>query len=90
MTGRLGGKRSPIEPDTVRSPMAKSSGYRSASSTGSSRPPSARMVTPDAPVNDVKNAKSTVVTIAVPPGSQPKSVEKTSSRRPLAPPAART
>ena len=35
-------------------------------------PPRARIVTPDAPVNVVKNALNTIAAIKIPPGNQPK------------------
>jgi hypothetical protein len=48
-------------------------------SAGSSSPPSARIVTPDPPVNSVKNAHNVAAATAVPPGIQPNSAR--SARR---------
>ena len=50
-------------------------------STGYSRPPSARIVTAEAPVNDVKNAHTSTVATAAPPGSQPAASWNTATRR---------
>ena len=61
------------EPAPVSRPMEVRSEYRAASSTGMSTPPSARMVAPEAPVNEVKNAQTRVVTIAGPPRIPPNS-----------------
>jgi hypothetical protein len=57
----------------VTSPTEKGSGYFSSRSDGSSRPPSARMVTPEAPVKVVKTAQTKATITATPPGIQPKS-----------------
>ena len=46
------------------------------------------MVTPEPPVNTVKNAHSIAQTTAVPPGNQPKRPRNTRSRRCGAPPSA--
>ncbi len=63
------------------SPSENRSRYPSASSAGSSSPPSARMVTPDPPVKTVKNAHSAAVTMAVAPGIQPNRARKSRKRR---------
>ena len=82
-------KRSPIEPETVTSPIEDFSGYFAETSTGSRSPPIERIVTPDAPVSGVKKARTKVVTMASPPGSQPKSASKLRISLRLAPPSAR-
>ena len=46
-------------------------------SAGNSKPPSARIVTPDPPVNTVKNAQSIAQTTAVPPGIHPNEARNT-------------
>ena len=46
------------------------------------------MVTPDAPVNVVKNAHTSTVATAVPPGSQPARARNTRTRRSGVPPFA--
>ncbi len=46
------------------------------------------MVTPEPPVNTVKNAHNIAHTTAVPPGNQPKSERNTRSSRCGAPPSA--
>ena len=53
-------------------------------------PPSARMVTPDAPVKVVKSAHTVAAMTASPPGIQPKSDCAARTRRVDAPPSART
>ena len=53
------------------------------------RPPIARMVTPLPPVKQVKNADITIATTATPPGIQPKTPRKRTTRRLGAPPSAR-
>ena len=72
MRGRQGGNKSPSEPDPVTRPRASFSRNRAASSMGISRPPSARIVTPEAPVNEVKKAQTRAVTMAGPPRNGPK------------------
>ena len=52
-------------------------------------PPSAMMVTPDAPENEVKNTQATTVTSAAPPRSPPNSALQTRTSRRGAPPSAR-
>ena len=46
-----------------------------------SNPPRARIVTPEAPVNVVKNAQTRVVAIAGPPRSEPNSTWNTRINR---------
>ncbi len=53
-------------------------------------PPSARMVTPDAPVKVVKSAQTEAAITASPPGIQPKSDCAARTSRAEAPPSART
>jgi hypothetical protein len=89
MTGRLGGSMTPMEPATVTRPRECCFGYLAWVSMGSSKPPMARMVMPEAPVSGVKKASKSVTTTASPPGSQPAMAVKKESRRWLAPPAAR-
>src|SRR5258705_3279007 len=89
MIGTDGGSRSPIEPATVTRPKENSSVKPDFTSTGRSSPPSERIVTPEAPVNDVKNANTSVVTMAGPPGSQPTSASNTLTTRSDAWPEAR-
>ena len=52
-------------------------------------PPSAMIVTPEAPENEVKNAQARTVTIAAPPRIPPNSASNTRIRRRGAPPSAR-
>lgn len=54
MTGRHGEKRSSKVPDDVKRPTENRSPYPSSVSAGDSSPPSATIVTPEAPVNVVK------------------------------------
>ena len=54
-----------------------------------SSPPSARIVTPDAPVNEVKKAQTRTVTRAGPPLKPLNRAENTRTRRLAAPPSAR-
>src|SRR5262245_49533932 len=89
MTGRLGGSSKPIDPETVTRPTDVGSGYRAFTRIGSSSPPIDRIVTPEAPVSGVKNARIRDVTIARPPGIHPKSAVKLRISRRLAPPSAR-
>jgi hypothetical protein len=77
MIGRLGGKSSPMLPEEVSSPMENFSGYFICSDrTEKSMPPRARIVTPEAPVKDVKNAQIITVAIIIPPGIQLKRLRK--------------
>ena len=71
MTAKLGGKSKPILPDAVTKPSENLSGYFSFKRTGYNIPPRARIVTPDAPVNAVKNEHVKSVTIASPPVVHP-------------------
>src|SRR6266849_5386612 len=89
MSGRHGGKSSPIDPAPVMSPRESFSEYFAPARTGMSSPPSARMVTPEAPVNEVKNAHANTVTIAGPPRNCPNNAWKTRIRRLDAPPSAK-
>jgi predicted hotdog family 3-hydroxylacyl-ACP dehydratase len=50
-------------------------------SAGNSTPPTARIVTPDPPVNAVKNVQRIAQTTAVPPGIQPNHARNTRSIR---------
>src|ERR1700730_7222198 len=88
MSGSEGGSSRPSDPDAVSRPRENFSRYPSLSSAGNSTPPSARIVTPDPPVNTVKNEQSTAQTTAVPPGIQPKNARNTRSRRSEALPSA--
>src|SRR3990172_3650242 len=81
MTGRHGGKRSPSEPEAVRSPRENLSVYRSARRAGNRIPPSATIVTPEAPVKVVKNVHTSTVTTAIAPGIQPTRARKKRTRR---------
>jgi len=56
---------------------------------GINNPPRARIVTPEAPVKEVKKAHTREVTIAGPPRNGPKSASKTRTSRLEAPPSAR-
>jgi hypothetical protein len=89
MSGSDGGRSNPSEPDAVSRPRAKRSRYPSLISAGRSTPPSARIVTPEPPVNAVKNEHSTAHTTADPPGIQPNSARNTLRRRVEACPSAR-
>ena len=46
------------------------------------------MVTPEAPVNVVKNAHNRIVTTTMPPGAQPNSARNSRTSRGPAPPSA--
>src|SRR5450759_426775 len=81
MTGRLGGKSRPNDPDAVTSPREKPSEYPSFLRMGYTRPPSAMMVTPDPPVNVVKSAQTAATMTAIPPGIQPKIARKKRTSR---------
>src|SRR5689334_13748955 len=89
ISGRHGGNNNPREPAPVTSPNAALSEYLSANNTGSKSPPSATIVTPEAPVNDVKNAHDNAVTIAEPPAIRPNSARKSRISLFGAPPSAR-
>ena len=54
MIGRLGGNSRPMLPEAVNSPIANSLRKPLCSRSAASSPPTARMVTPDAPVKVVK------------------------------------
>ena len=54
MIGRLGGNSRPMLPEAVSSPIARSLRNPLCTRSAASRPPTARMVTPDAPVKVVK------------------------------------
>ena len=71
INGRQGGKRTPSDPAPVSMPMLERSLYPADCSTGIKSPPSARIVTPEAPVNVVKNAQTRTVTITAPPRTPP-------------------
>jgi len=75
-------------PAEVTAPSENRSEYTSRISTGSSRPPSARIVTPEAPVNVVKKAQTRMVATAVPPGSHPASALNRRTSRAGVPPSA--
>ena len=81
ITGRQGGNRSPRDPDEVRRPRENLSGYRSTRSAGSRIPPSATIVTPEAPVKVVKKVHTSTVTTAIPPGIQPTIARKKRTSR---------
>ncbi|MFM1942409.1 MAG: hypothetical protein RI897_1391 [Verrucomicrobiota bacterium] len=53
------------------------------------RPPRARIVTPEAPVKEVKKAQTRTVTTAGPPRREPNRALKTRTKRLAAPPSAR-
>ena len=57
---------------------------------GNINPPSARIVTPEAPENAVKKAQDAIATPAMPPGSQPTDALNSWIMRSGAPPAAST
>ena len=66
-----------MEPETVIRPRANVLLYPSLTSSGSKRPPRARIVTPDPPVRAVKKPhKSTTIT-GVPPGIHPNNERNT-------------
>ena len=71
INGSEGGNSSPRPPEPVSNPNVERSEYPAPISTGISSPPNARIVTPDAPVNEVKNAQASTVTIAGPPRNCP-------------------
>ena len=79
--GRLGGKSSPMLPEPVSNPVAKSSLKPRWMRTNDRRPPRARIVTPEPPVNVVKKAQSRMLITARPPGNQPKKVLKNLTSR---------
>ena len=61
--------------------MEKRSEYPSFKSAGNSKPPRAKIVTPEAPVKAVKRAQSRRVIIVRPPGSQPRKIRENWSIR---------
>jgi len=69
---KLGGNNKPTLPDAVTNPKEKRSSYLSDNNAGISSPPKATIVTLEAPVNAVNIAHAISVTIAKPPGIQPK------------------
>jgi len=79
----------PSEPAPVSRPSAFRSENFVATSIGMSSPPSARMVTPDPPVNVVKKAHTSAVTMAGPPRIWPNQAMNTRSSRRDAPLSAR-
>ena len=89
MTASEGGNNSPRDPADVRSPVVNFGVYFRSRSIGNKSPPIARMVTPLPPVKLVKNAHTTMATIAKPPGSQPTSARKSSTSLRGVPPSAR-
>ena len=72
--GRLGGNIKPVLPAEVNIPIENLSEYLFSLKIVKSIPPRARMVTPDAPVKDVKKAQMITVAIIIPPGIQPKKI----------------
>ena len=70
IAGKLGGKRSPKDPDAVISPREKTLEYPSSIKIGYKIAPSAKIVTPEPPVNAVKNAHKSTTINTVDPGSQ--------------------
>ena len=89
ISGSDGGNSSPRPPEPVSIPRVERSEYPAPISTGRSSPPSARMVTPDAPVKEEKNAQARTVTMAGPPRNCPNNAWKTRISRLEAPPSAR-
>jgi len=71
IAGKLGGNNNPNEPDTVINPNENRSVYPSFRSNGYNKPPNANIVTPEPPVNAVKNPHNNTITMGVPPGIQP-------------------
>ena len=72
MIGRLGGNRRPMLPTAVSRPIVNFCGYLPLSMRIVERmPPSARIVTPEAPVKVVKNAQTATAAMIMPPGIQP-------------------
>src|SRR5260221_2543712 len=67
ISGRQGGSNSPSEPAPVNKPSASLFDKPEPASTGITNQPTARIVTPEAPVKDVKKAHTSTVTIAAPP-----------------------
>ena len=72
ISGTDGGNSRPRLPEEVINPSEKSLEYFPVSINGYNRPPRSIMVTPDAPVNAVKNAQATRTAMGVPPGMPPK------------------
>ena len=81
ISGRLGGNSTPSELLLVIRPSALRSLWPTPISNGNNSPPSARMVTPDPPVNAVKKAPAQIATAAAPPRTFPNSALKTRMRR---------
>ena len=79
IAGKLGGKRSPKDPDAVISPREKTSEYPSSTKIGYNIAPRANIVTPEPPVNAVKNAHNNTTINTVDPGSQPRDCLKKSN-----------
>ena len=72
INGRLGGNNNPTEPETVIRPKENDLLYPSFINIGSSKPPKAKIVTPEPPVNAVKKPHNKIIITGVPPGIQPK------------------
>ena len=85
INARLGGRRRPVDPADVTRPIENRSEYPARIIRGTSSPPSARISTPDDPVKLEKNAQTSTVPKATPPGIQPNSARNTSTSRSLAP-----
>src|SRR5258706_16435986 len=73
ITGSDGGNKRPSDPEAGTRPSENPSGYLSFTSAGKTRPPSARMVTPEPPVKVVNSAHTEIAISASPPGIQPSS-----------------
>ena len=67
IAGKLGGNNNPNDPDTVMSPNENNSEYPELRSNGYNSPPNAKIVTPDPPVNAVKNPHKITTINGVPP-----------------------
>ena len=72
MIGKLGANSKPKLPDVVINPSENFSGYFCLINIGYNNPPSAMIVTPEAPVNAVNIAQIKSDTIPSPPGKNPK------------------
>ena len=81
IAGKLGGNNNPRDPETVINPKENERLYPSFNKSGNNSPPKARIVTPDPPVNAVKNPHRKTMITGVPPGIQPNNSRNTFTNR---------
>ncbi len=90
MSGTDGASSTPSALALVTKPMPRRSGNPAFISSGSSRPPSAKMVTPLPPVSAVKHEHNTAAASAVPVMPPPNSAVNNTPSRAAAPVRANT